>query len=367
MKLNLKINIKNLLFLSCLIWLQSFNAQTALPYYSGFDNASQKAGWTEYVKGGSLTVGWQYVNFNSYSPGTCLHTIYSTFEDLDNWFVSPSFSIPSGGNLDSIRYLFNGLSQPGINDSICLYLLNGSQDPSFANKVLLFDFRGSEVINDNVYRKKSNLNLPAFSGLSYFAIRYKCEQSVWLEPQFDNISISSLGSAPIANFSITSNSFCKGELVKFNDLSSNSPSNWKWKFEGGTPFTSALSQTMNPSYIFPNSGTYTITLSSYNSSGWGAEISKTLTVNLCNSFSEENFKERNISVYPNPNHGKFSVDFYGLESQYIYIYSSRGELVYKDFIEKNSNKTINIETLPDGLYFVRLDFMNGKNIKLVKN
>jgi len=85
-----------------------------------------------------------------------------------------------------------GYSVPGTNDTIAIYLLQGSQDPDIATQVLLFDFRNSEYVADNTYRTKENIDLPSFSGLSYFAIRYKnsyCSLN-WLTVLFDNITIS---------------------------------------------------------------------------------------------------------------------------------------------------------------------------------
>jgi len=112
---------------------------------------------------------------------------------IDNWFVTPPFSIRNGGKLDSIRYMFSGYSQPLTGDTIAIYLLNGSQDPSLASlKILLFDFRNTEYITDGSFRIKTNIILSSLNGSSYLAIRYRnadCSSN-WLTVNFDNIAIS---------------------------------------------------------------------------------------------------------------------------------------------------------------------------------
>lgn len=175
--------------------LTSF-AQVSLPYYSGFDNATEQAGWTEYKKAATTFSHWGYASANEFSDPNCISHDYSPSTGItltDNWFVSPGFSLPNGGTLDSIRYMFSGFSVPEIGDTVAVYLLNGSQDPALASsKTLLFDFRDSEYISDWTYRIKENIDLPAYDGLSYLAIRYRntdCS-SKWLTVHFDNVAIS---------------------------------------------------------------------------------------------------------------------------------------------------------------------------------
>lgn len=177
----------------------SVKAQLSLPYITGFDNANQQNGWQEYKTAATQFSHWGAASNNAFSAPNCMNHGYSPSSGItltDNWFVSPSFSIPNGGQLDSVRYMFSGFSVPQAGDTIALYLLTGSQDPRQAtSKTLLFDFRGTEYIADFTYRIKSNIPLPASSGSSYLAIRY-CNadcSSRWLTVHFDNIGISGAG------------------------------------------------------------------------------------------------------------------------------------------------------------------------------
>lgn len=182
-------------------------AQVVLPYYSGFDNATQQAGWTEYKNAATIYSHWVIASASEYSAPNCLTHDFSPSSGIlltDNWYVSPAFSITGGGNLDSIRYKFSGFSVPLPGDTIAIYLINGSQDPNLASsKHLLFDFRNTNYIADNIYRILTNIALPALSGNSYIAIRYRntnCSSN-WLTVFFDNIAISgsTVGITPLNN------------------------------------------------------------------------------------------------------------------------------------------------------------------------
>ena len=184
MKKNQKITIIGLLILLNF----SLRAQVTLPYFTGFDDTSQQAGWTEFQKAEVSFCHW-YMASNighSFAPSSGINVV-------DNWMVSPPFSIINGGKLDSIRFMFSGFSNPVSGDTIAIYLLNGSQDPSLANsKQLIFDFRGNEYIIDDTFRIKTNIILPSQNGLSYLAIRYRNSQCSynWITVCFDNIAIS---------------------------------------------------------------------------------------------------------------------------------------------------------------------------------
>ncbi len=83
-------------------------------------------------------------------------------------------------------------------------------------------------------------------------------------------------SAPTANFASNSQTVCPGEIVSFNDLSTDDPASWQWLFIGGTP---SSSNNQNPQVTYLNPGTYAVTLIANN--GVGADtvsINNYLTV-----------------------------------------------------------------------------------------
>lgn len=184
--------------------------QVSLPYETGFDNVSQQAGWVEFKTAATTFSHWEYTDANPYSSPLCVYHDFSPSTGItltDNWFVSPAFSIPTGGVLDTIRYLFSGFSEPSAGDTVAIYLLNGNQDPSLATaKILLFDFRGSEYNPDDMYRFKTDIDLPAYDGLSYLAIRYRNSDcsSNWLTVYFDNVAIKG-GTVGLSELELESN------------------------------------------------------------------------------------------------------------------------------------------------------------------
>jgi PKD repeat protein len=79
----------------------------------------------------------------------------------------------------------------------------------------------------------------------------------------------------LAAFTVNSKSINAGQLVQFNDQSTNTPTNWSWDFwDGGT------STQQNPSYTYNSAGTYTVSLTATNTSGSDAETKTNyITVN----------------------------------------------------------------------------------------
>jgi subtilisin family serine protease/plastocyanin len=69
---------------------------------------------------------------------------------------------------------------------------------------------------------------------------------------------------PTANFSPTNEQVSIGETVSFTDLSTNTPNNWAWTFEGGTPASSTLP---NPIVTYNSVGEFDVSLTVSNADG----------------------------------------------------------------------------------------------------
>ena len=192
--------VKHYVLITCFLfsYISIVNAQTPLPYFTGFDNASEQSGWTEYDLGVTSTYPWEFYAFNFYSSPNCLRRDYPVggSQVTDGWMVSPAFDFTNGGNIDSLRYAFAGFGTPATGDTIALYMINGSQDPSVGSWTLLELFSDASYSNDGVYRLLSNVAIPATSGSSYIAFRYRTINN-WLEPRFDNLAISGSGAASV--------------------------------------------------------------------------------------------------------------------------------------------------------------------------
>jgi PKD repeat protein len=86
----------------------------------------------------------------------------------------------------------------------------------------------------------------------------------------DNINITgtSSGTLPVADFSGTPTSLCVGQTVTFTNLSTGTPTSYAWTFNGGTPGTSTAT---NPTVTYNTPGTYAVTLVATNASGSDTE------------------------------------------------------------------------------------------------
>ncbi|MEO1259168.1 MAG: PKD domain-containing protein [Bacteroidota bacterium] len=76
-----------------------------------------------------------------------------------------------------------------------------------------------------------------------------------------NVVITSL---PQAGFSATETTGCSSFTVQFMDESSSNTTSWEWEFPGGNPSSSTE---QNPTVVYDNVGTYTVTLTATNSLG----------------------------------------------------------------------------------------------------
>jgi PKD repeat protein len=76
------------------------------------------------------------------------------------------------------------------------------------------------------------------------------------------------GVPPVADFSATPIQGCRPMIVQFTDLSSNTPTQWRWTFPGGSPATSS---SPNPRITYNVPGRYDVILEATNAAGTGIE------------------------------------------------------------------------------------------------
>ena len=84
--------------------------------------------------------------------------------------------------------------------------------------------------------------------------------------------------APIAEFNSNTTSGASPLTVNFFDQSTNNPTTWNWSFPGGTPSTSTE---QNPTVVYNNTGTYSVTLNVTNAAGNNTKT-KTGYINVSN-------------------------------------------------------------------------------------
>jgi uncharacterized protein (TIGR02145 family) len=80
-------------------------------------------------------------------------------------------------------------------------------------------------------------------------------------------SFTTLIAKPVAEFTADQTSINVGGSVQFTDKSTNNPTSWSWDFGDGTTST-----TQNPFHTYLTGGTYTVSLTAKNTSGFDDEV-----------------------------------------------------------------------------------------------
>lgn len=174
-----------------------------------------------------------------------------------------------------------------------------------------------------------------------------------------NESIVVTEDLPVASFTTVSG----GSIYIFTNTSTNATS-YSWDFGDGNTSTAT-----NPTHTYAStSSTYTVTLIATNACGTHTETFTAVTVDV-----PENLEARGLNIYPNPVNENLTLDF-GLligEDISIDIFDIQGRVLISDQINGQSGayqKTINVNGLTDGIYFVRLSTIDEVvTKKIIKN
>lgn len=87
---------------------------------------------------------------------------------------------------------------------------------------------------------------------------------------------------PVAGFSISPNPVCVGQIIQITDVSTNLPNAWSYTIRpvgiGPGPGAPTVVTVQNPTVVFPNPGTFSISLVATNGSGSSTVYTQTLTV-----------------------------------------------------------------------------------------
>jgi PKD repeat protein len=121
-----------------------------------------------------------------------------------------------------------------------------------------------------------NYTHTATSNLNYYYYVYIVQadgNKIWTSPIWYTRNDNVVVQAPSADFDNTIE-VCSNNPIVFEDISSNTPNTWWWTANGAYPSNSSL---QNPTFNFPNPGTYQVTLMASNQAGSNT-ITKSITV-----------------------------------------------------------------------------------------
>jgi PKD repeat protein len=226
-----------------------------------------------------------------------------------------------------------------------------------------------------------------------------------------------------AGFSSDLTSVCETNQVQFYDESTGNPSAWEWTFEGGDPATSneqdplvtyntpgvydvtltvtkgsedstMVSEEYMTVYAYPDQPTVTqegddLVSSSEEGNQWyyegdiipdataqvytptqGGNYSVMVTINGCGSMSEEfyfswvgideQFSQKELTVFPSPSTGSFTVNLNTGNAQSIdlKVLNATNAVVYEEegiHINGKYQRTLELNNLPNGMYFLVIE------------
>ncbi len=153
--------------------------------------------------------------------------------------------------------------------------------------------------------------------------------------------------APVAAFSSSTQEIATNNNVTFTDLSTNSPDEWLWSFEGGTPPSSTE---QNPTVMWTTEGNFDVSLKATNA---GGENTLTMTdyMTISNGSGITDEINGKVKIYPNP--ASFEIVVEGKDIESITIVDILGKIVYTSDA-KSEKEVINISNLNKASYFVKV-------------
>jgi len=160
---------------------------------------------------------------------------------------------------------------------------------------------------------------------------------------------------PVANFTYTidANDPC---IVHFTDASTGNPANWTWVFGDGNTSTA-----QSPSHTYTTPATRNVQLVVGNV--YGNNSSPIKKIGVCFAAGVNSIDAANaVSVYPNPATSEITVNMEGINAaqSVVTIENAIGQTVMTvDNKNAFSKLNVNVASLENGIYFVKIKTSNG--------
>lgn len=171
----------NLTLFTCCVALahvMRLQAQTPLPYATGFDDAGQQEGWQAFRGGEAGSPSWELLSGGAPSSPNFLWHDYVLNEHegdtIRDWFVSPPFDFIHGARFAGLKLYVNaitGVIDPA--DRIGVYLLMGSADPMQASTVRLLCDLTEHVAGTSDWMDAPPCTIDPIAGECHIAILYR--------------------------------------------------------------------------------------------------------------------------------------------------------------------------------------------------
>lgn len=221
-----------------------------------------------------------------------------------------------------------------------LQLCSGDQATLTASGADEFNWSSGGTIATEIITATSTttINLVGINGA--------CSQSLSIPVQVEPL--------PIAMISSDVTSVNTGEAIQFYNTGSTA-NNYEWDFADGSPNSTFA----NPYHTFNIPGAYIVQLTGFRG---GCEDIDSLLVYVGTVGLNEN-EENSLSIYPNPTEGiiNFMVEN-EIDNYEISIYNNIGSLVYEQEEISRFNDKINIDFLPNGVYYLKATSVNDSKV-----
>ncbi|MEM6269103.1 MAG: PKD domain-containing protein [Bacteroidota bacterium] len=141
----------------------------------------------------------------------------------------------------------------------------------------------------------------------------------------------------------------QGLTYAFTDQSTGTPTQWSWNF--GDNNTSTM---QSPTHTYAAGGTYTVTLTVTNGCGTTDSTFVITAVGI-----EQGLAGGLVSLYPNPNDGRFNLEFSGLNSTTgieMRVMNMNGQIILESKIEEQGSfvKEIDMTRFAKGMYLMQI-------------
>ena len=174
-------------------------------------------------------------------------------------------------------------------------------------------------------------------------------------PYFSNVYI--INAQPVtAMFEVSDTNLVRGGSAIFTDQSIGGVNSWLWNFPGGNP---SVSTEQNPVVVYDSVGVFDVELTVSN--GFNENIlvrTGYIHVDFASALTEKN-NGLDVSLYPNPNKGYFTLHFLLGKEEFvnIQIFDMTGNKVYQEDLnlQKSKSLPVNLTLLPSGVYFLKVN------------